>query len=43
MKCEEGGDEAGPVVRDQNTNVLVHPAMKFRFGPKGSEASLKNL
>lgn len=43
MKCGEGGDEAGPVVRDQNTNVLVYHAMKFRFGPIGSEASFKNL
>lgn len=43
MKCEEGGDEAGPVVREQNTNVLVRHAMKFRFGLIGSEASLKNL
>lgn len=29
MKYEERGDEAGPVVRDQNATVLVCHARKF--------------
>lgn len=31
MKCEEGRDEAGPVDRNQNTNVLFCYAKKFPF------------
>lgn len=43
MKYKEDEVEAGPIVRDQNSDVLVCHAKKLRLCPIGSEASPKNV